>query len=200
MSKYRRGAFRYLIATDVAARGIDVENISLVINYDFPEKTATYIHRIGRTGRIGKEGHAISLVTPSDTSNFKQLTKTLEASYTLLPPPCKNQVSDARTDFEEKMEQQVEQKAAKGAKLNQDIIKIHINAGKKTKMRPVDIVGTLCNLDGMSAEDIGIITILDISTFVEILNGKGMMVLEKLQTKPIKGRMRNVSLVEPQNV
>lgn len=72
-------------------------------------------------------------------------------------------------------------------------MKIHINAGRKTKMRPVDIVGTLCNIDGMTAEDIGIINVLDISTFVEILNGKGEMVLEELQTTTIKGRLRNVN-------
>ena len=72
-------------------------------------------------------------------------------------------------------------------------MKIHINAGRKTKMRAVDIVGTLCNIEGMTAEDIGIINILDISTFVEILNDKGEMVLEKLQTTPIKGRLRNVN-------
>ena len=52
-------------------------------------------------------------------------------------------------------------------------MKLHINAGKKTKMRAVDIVGTLCNIKGMTKEDIGIINIVDISTFVEILNNKG---------------------------
>ena len=77
--------------------------------------------------------------------------------------------------------------------LSEDIIKLHINAGSKTKMRPVDIVGTLCNLEGMTFDDIGIINVLDISTFVEILNGKGESVLEQLQTTTIKGRLRNVS-------
>ncbi len=72
-------------------------------------------------------------------------------------------------------------------------MKLHINAGKKTKMRPVDIVGTLCNIDGMTADDIGIINILDVSTFVEILNNKGEMVFNVLQDMPIKGRMRTVS-------
>ena len=55
-------------------------------------------------------------------------------------------------------------------------MKLHINAGKKTKMRAVDIVGTLCNIKGMTAADIGIINIIDISTFVEILNNKGELV------------------------
>nr|MDA8226227.1 DbpA RNA binding domain-containing protein [Desulfitobacterium hafniense] len=79
---------------------------------------------------------------------------------------------------------------------NKEITKLHINAGKKTKMRPVDIVGTLCNIPGMAAEDIGVINILDISTFVEILNNKGDLVYGKLQNTPIKGRLRKVSKVE----
>jgi len=54
-----------LVATDIAARGIDVKNIELVINYDLPEKPEDYVHRIGRTGRAGHEGHAISFATPS---------------------------------------------------------------------------------------------------------------------------------------
>ena len=56
----------------------------------------------------------------------------------------------------------------------------------KTKMRPVDIVGTLCSIEGMTASDIGVISVLDISTYVEILNNKGEMVLKALQTKNIK--------------
>jgi len=63
-------------------------------------------------------------------------------------------------------------------------------------MRPVDIVGTLCNIKGMTAEDIGIINIQDISTFVEILNNKGELVFQALQNTPIKGRLRRVSKVE----
>jgi len=72
-------------------------------------------------------------------------------------------------------------------------MKLHINAGKKTKMRPVDIVGTICNIEGMTAADIGIIDIRDVSAFVEILNNKGEMVFDALQSTPIKGRLRKVS-------
>ncbi|WP_211267901.1 DbpA RNA binding domain-containing protein [Vagococcus teuberi] len=60
-------------------------------------------------------------------------------------------------------------------------------------MRAGDIVGALCQIDGMTADDIGVIDLLDISTFVDILNGKGDLVLKTLQTKPIKGRLRKVN-------
>jgi hypothetical protein len=63
-------------------------------------------------------------------------------------------------------------------------------------MRPTDIVGTLCNIKGMTATDIGIINISDASTYVEILNNKGELVFQELQTTPIKGRLRKISKVD----
>ena len=60
MDDFKRGVFRYLVATDVAARGIDIDNISLVINYDIPLEKESYVHRTGRTGRAGKSGKAIT--------------------------------------------------------------------------------------------------------------------------------------------
>jgi hypothetical protein len=94
------------------------------------------------------------------------------------------------------MNRRPEIKEAKGAELSKEIMKLHINAGKKTKMRAVDIVGTLCNIEGMTKEDIGIINIADVSTFVEILNNKGELIFKELQNTPIKGRLRTVSKVE----
>src|SRR5581483_5437008 len=64
LNGFKLGKYRVLIATDIAARGIDVKGIELVINYDLPENPADYVHRIGRTGRAGHEGHAISFATP----------------------------------------------------------------------------------------------------------------------------------------
>ena len=66
MNRFRRGAFRYLIATDVAARGIDIENITHVINYELPLDQESYVHRTGRTGRAGSRGKAITLASPRE--------------------------------------------------------------------------------------------------------------------------------------
>ena len=85
-------------------------------------------------------------------------------------------------------------KAQKGAALNVGITRLSIGGGRKSKMRAVDIVGTICNIDGIEAEDIGIIDIRESLTYVEILNGKGQEVLEKLQEKAIKGRLRKVRI------
>jgi ATP-dependent RNA helicase DeaD len=73
MSQMRAGNLRFLVATDVAARGIDIENLPCVINYTFPESPEAYIHRTGRTGRAGRTGHAISLIGPTEVGSFYYL-------------------------------------------------------------------------------------------------------------------------------
>jgi ATP-dependent RNA helicase DeaD len=76
MSSTREGKLRFLVATDVAARGIDISHLTHVINHDFPDATERYIHRTGRTGRAGRTGTAISIVTPKDIGNLYLLRLT----------------------------------------------------------------------------------------------------------------------------
>lgn len=192
MKNFKKGYFRYLVATDVAARGIDVDDISLVINYDLPEEAEVYVHRIGRTGRQDKSGRAISIVAGDDYL-LDAIEAINEDEIKEGQLPTRDEIEDSRKAFELKISKRPELREDKSAPLNNEILKIHINAGKKTKMRAGDIVGALCNIDGMTADDIGNISIIDVSTFVEILNNKGEMVLKALQDKPIKGRLRNVS-------
>ena len=193
MNDFKLGSFRYLIATDVAARGIDVDSISLVINYDIPQDRESYVHRIGRTGRVNKLGKAITFVTHRETKFLKDIEGYIEKEIPLKVRPDKETVNDSKEEFEEKINTRPEIKETKGAELDKEILKLHINAGKKTKMRASDIVGTLCNIEGITKDDIGIINIMDVSTFVEILNNKGELVFDELQNKPIKGRLRKVS-------
>ncbi len=196
MNNFKQGYFRYLVATDVAARGIDIDNISLVINYDIPRDRESYVHRIGRTGRIGREGRAITFVTQYEGKFLKDIQQYIDQEIILKERPDKEIVSNSKQKFIEKINAIPEIKEVKGAQLSKEILKLHINAGKKTKMRPADIVGTLCSIEGITAEDIGIINILDVSTFVEILNNKGELVFKELQNRTIKGRPRKVSKVE----
>lgn len=73
-------------------------------------------------------------------------------------------------------------------------MKLYFNGGKKKKLRAVDFVGTIAKLNGVTAEDIGIITILDTGTYVEILNGKGPIVLTRMKSTTIKGKLLRVSV------
>lgn len=187
---FGRGGFRYLIATDVAARGIDFENIGLVVNYDFPTGKETYVHRIGRTGRNGKDGRAVSLVSAQEK---KMLQKVEEYTGTALPVLQELIVTqEEEKAFWALQRRKSAPKAGKGEALNRDIMRLSIGGGRKTKMRTADIVGTICAVDGITAEDIGVIDIRESLTYVEILNRKGPLVLERLQMKPIKGKVRKV--------
>lgn len=194
MEDFKEGYFRYLIATDVAARGIDVDNITHIINYDVPQEEESYVHRIGRTGRIDKTGRAITFVTDGEKRYLNNINRYIERDITLKQRPEKEIVNSFKEEFKEKMKERPKIEETEAEKLSREIMKLHINAGKKTRMRPTDIVGALCNIEGMTADDIGIINVIEVSTFVEILNDKGPMVLEELQTRPIKGRVRKVSI------
>lgn len=75
LSGFKSGRYRVLVATDIAARGIDVTGIAVVINYDLPDDAADYVHRIGRTGRAGREGLAISFATPDQASDIRSIER-----------------------------------------------------------------------------------------------------------------------------
>ena len=77
MKEFRQGNLRVLISTDLLARGIDVQQVSLVINYELPSQRENYIHRIGRSGRFGRKGVAINLISPDEVNNLKEI----EAHY-----------------------------------------------------------------------------------------------------------------------
>lgn len=86
LADIRNGVVSILIATDVASRGIDIHDISLVINYDFPLNIEEYVHRVGRTGRAGKRGSAITLFSKYDKFNAASLIGILEKSKQPIPP------------------------------------------------------------------------------------------------------------------
>ncbi len=192
MSDFSRGEFRYLIATDVAARGIDIENITHVINYDLPLEKESYVHRTGRTGRAGQEGKAITFVTPFEDRFLSEIEEYIGFEISKMAAPSKEEVSDKKPAFEAKMNVEPMIKKAKSEKLNKQIMKLYFNGGKKKKLRAVDFVGTIAKIDGVSVEDIGIITILDTVSYVEILNDKGPIVLKRMKNTTIKGKQLKV--------
>ncbi len=193
ITQFKRGQFRYLVATDVAARGLDIQDIQLVVNVDIPENAESYVHRIGRTARVDKQGKAISIVNNYGKRFLEVILEETNNEILKMELPSKSFINSKVNSFNAKIARKPKLIKEKGLDFKEEIMKLHINAGKKTKMRPGDVVGALCSIEGITMKDIGIISVLDVSTFVEILNNKGNIVLEALQTQPVKGRVRNVN-------
>ncbi len=85
MKEFRTGSSRVLITTDLLSRGIDVQSVSLVINFELPRKKESYIHRIGRSGRFGRKGTAINFVLPSDIEMIKEIQTHYSTQIDLMP-------------------------------------------------------------------------------------------------------------------
>jgi ATP-dependent RNA helicase DeaD len=194
MNGFKAGEFRYLVATDVAARGIDIDNITLVINYDIPQEGEGYVHRTGRTGRAGKVGKAISLATPYEDKWVAEIQDYIGFALPRMKAPSPTEVSMRTESFEEKIKEQPSPKNDKSGQINKEILKLCFNGGKKKKLRNVDFVGTIARIEGVTAEDIGIITIEDHVSYVEIFNGKGPLVLEVMKDTTIKGKLLKVRI------
>jgi ATP-dependent RNA helicase DeaD len=193
MDGFKMGNFRYLVATDVAARGIDIDNVTLVINYDVPMEKESYVHRTGRTGRVGNKGKAMTFATPYEGKFIKAIERYIGFEIPVIEAPKQQEVAAGKAAFDEKISGRRVIKNNKTARINKDITKLHFGGGKNKKIRAVDFVGTIAKIPGVTADDIGIITIQDNLSYVDILNGKGSVVLQAMENTTIKGKKLKVS-------
>ena len=191
MTDFRSGKIRYLVATDVAARGIDVDHVTHVMNYDVPFENESFIHRSGRTGRAGKEGQAMTLVSEKGAYRWQEVVAFVfegKEGPTEIQAPSARVIQRAKVAFDKKNQEPMRPKVARNKELNRDITKVYFNGGKKKKLRAIDFVGTLTNIKDIGADDIGIITIQENVTYVEILNGMGPYVIAEMQDRTVKGK------------
>lgn len=96
MKRFRQGDTNTLVATDVAARGLDISDVTHVVNFSLPQNSNTYVHRIGRTGRAGKSGTAITLVTPRETGRIRMIERSTKSAIRKAALPTKQEVKRAR--------------------------------------------------------------------------------------------------------
>jgi ATP-independent RNA helicase DbpA len=164
-----------LVATDVAARGLDIAQLEAVINVDVTPDPEVHIHRIGRTGRADQDGWALSLASMNEMGRVGNLEQ-------------------AGREFEwGKLD---DLKPASGGPLTPPMITLQILGGRKEKIRPGDVLGALTGEAGYSAEQVGKINVGDISTYVAVERSIGRQALRKLSDGKVKGKRVKVRLLE----
>jgi len=186
IARFKDKELPILIATDLAARGIHVDELELVINYNVPNDCENYVHRIGRTGRAGHIGKAITFVSVHEALKWNEIIRYI--GYQV--PMGSIEEFDLENATKLPDTSQVKGKTQKkipDTKVS-DITMVRIGAGKQKKLRAVDIVGTINSIEGIVSTDIGIIDIRDSCSYVEIFNHKGDLVIEELNKKTIKGK------------
>ncbi len=137
-------------------------------------------------------GKAITFVTPYEDKFLVNIEHYIGFEIRRRNVPSKEEVINGKAAFEEKMKIQPTLKKDKSAQFNHEIMKLYFNGGKKKKIRAVDFVGTIAKIEGVTAEDIGIITIKDNVSYVDILNGKGRFVINAMKNTTIKGKLLKV--------
>jgi ATP-dependent RNA helicase DbpA len=174
MAKLRNRSVRVLVATDVAARGLDIEGLDLVVNFELPPQPEIYVHRVGRTGRAGKAGTAVSLVVPHDEAKVKDIESALQITMDrqILPAPAR--AGDRRPD----------------ASLAVAAMEtLYVSGGRKDKLRPGDILGALTGESGgLAGTDVGKIEIHDRFAYVAIARSCVDRAIERLGAGRIKGK------------
>jgi ATP-dependent RNA helicase DbpA len=196
MAKFRNASTRVLIATDVAARGIDVANLDLVVNYDLPAQPEVYVHRIGRTGRAGKTGIAVSLANPRERAKVQAIEArtgvTLERTKRSAPALVVDETSGEAAG-----EQAAPSPKAPEPERAARMDTLQISGGRKQKVRPGDILGALTGeAGGLQGTDIGKIEIHDNFSYVAVAASVSRAAHKSLSHGRIKGKKFVITFVK----
>jgi ATP-independent RNA helicase DbpA len=174
--RFANGSCSVLVATDVAARGLDIAGLAAVINVDMPVDAEVHVHRIGRTGRAGETGLALSLASLDEMGAVGRIEQ-LQARESVWHPLS-------------------ELTPAASGRLQPAMATVHIQAGRKEKIRPGDVLGALTADLGYTREQVGKIDINEFATYVAVERGIAHDVVARLNEGRVKGRSVKARLLE----
>ena len=172
LARFANKSVSILVATDVAARGIDIKELGAVINFELTRDPEVHIHRIGRTGRAGEQGLALSLVTDKDRRRVAMIEELLSETV-------------ARGDLESLS-------MPTSAPLDAPMVTLCIDGGRKNKLRPGDLLGALTGEAGIAGSEVGKINVFDFHTYVAIRRASAKQALTQLSANKIKGRFYKI--------
>lgn len=165
--RFANGSATILVATDVAARGLDIKELGAVINYELTYDPEVHVHRIGRTGRAGQQGLALSLYQPNEAQRVNFIEE-----YQQAPIP-QGELSEIGREIKPTMPQ---------------MVTLSIDAGRKSKVRAGDILGALTGEGGIAGSEVGKIQISEQYSYVAVKRQVASAALKRLQEGKIKGR------------
>lgn len=172
--RFSNGSARVLVATDVAARGLDIKSLELVVNFELAWDPEVHVHRIGRTARAGNSGLAISFCAPEEAQRANILSDMLQIKLNWQTPPASSAV----------------------VPLEAEMATLCIDGGKKAKMRPGDVLGALTGDIGLEGADIGKIVIHPAHAYVAVRQAVAHKAWRQLQSGKIKGKTCRVRLLK----
>ncbi len=176
MVRFANRSCPVLVATDVAARGLDIKELGAVVNYELSRDPEVHIHRIGRTGRAGQKGVALSLFTPDEAFRVKAVER-------FFHEPVKRESMGALP-------------AVSGELPQSAMVTLCIDGGRKNKLRPGDVLGALTGAAGIPGGEVGKIDISDLRAYVAVGRPFAEKALIRLQNGEIKGRRFRVRIFE----
>lgn len=172
LAMFANRSLSVLVATDVAARGLDIETLDMVINVELARDAEIHVHRVGRTGRAGHKGLAMSLVAPAEAQRARAIEEMQRAPLNWHP------LSSL--------------KPKAGEPLQPPMKTLCIGAGRKEKLRPGDILGALTGDAGIASTQVGKIALFDYQAFVAVERSVARQALKRLNEGKIKGRSLRV--------
>lgn len=172
--RFANGSTRVLVATDVAARGLDIKSLELVVNFELAWDPEVHVHRIGRTARAGNSGLAISFCAPEEAQRANILSEMLQITLNWVSAPTQRLVTP----------------------LVAEMATLCIDGGKKAKMRPGDVLGALTGDIGLDGADIGKIAVHPAHVYVAVRQSVAHKAWKQLQNGKIKGKPCRVRLLK----
>jgi ATP-dependent RNA helicase DeaD len=182
MISFKEHRVPLLVATDIAARGLDIEHVTHVINYDVPDTTEGYVHRIGRTGRVGRTGRAITFVTPSQRKEIGRIEREAKSPIGEWEPPEERLKHAPPPRHRELAEEPVAESADADGK-----VKLFVNRGRRSGIGEKDLIWALTEGAVVDEDSIADVRVLERFSFIELPAQDAAKAMEMLNGTKLKG-------------
>ena len=193
MIQFKEHKLPLLVATDVAARGLDIEHVTHVINYDMPNNTEIYVHRIGRTGRVGRTGRAITFATAKQRDEIPRIEREAKTVIGEWEPPeerIEHAPRPRRRDHD--AERRPSPEASAPAEPGDGHVKLFVNRGLRSGISEETLRWALTEGAVIPDAEIGAIRVLERFSFVELPDRQAKLALERLDGTKLEGKQIRV--------